>query len=331
MKGLFVILLVIPLFWSCDSFEQEKKEAQEIAEEMSLMISAIESYAKSSVETILPFFQSPEQYSDGLFDDAVYEFYDGIIYHNPDDQGYGKFFYSGYYPVGDEEKRKVKVLEHMIPHLQRLIEDSEYSEYMAQSYVITYDTLIVFYPWSDLISFIPPGRNIMDRRGWKSLNKEANPRREFQWTPPYVDTTGKGFVVDIIIPIDNGPKMEAFLGIDITISTLKEKFFDTSKQKLLLIDKNTSQLFAISSSAEELLGVENAEAFRYLSMIDNSEVNLPVMPDNLILNRTSSKPMKEIWDKIETEEQFEITVEKETYRTYRRFLEAPSWYLLLLE
>ncbi|MBB6480580.1 hypothetical protein [Spirochaeta isovalerica] len=334
MKGLrnvSVFISILLLLSSCGSFDKKKVRADEMAERITLMIKAMESYAVETADKVRPYFENPEDYEKGLYDDAVYEFYENVIYHNPVDQGHGKFLYSGYFPVGEKEMTKVKVMENVIPHLQWLVNEAEYSDYITQTYLITYDTLIVFYPWSDLISFIPPRRNIMDRGGWKTLNRENNPDRRWKWTPPYVDTTGKGFMVDLMLPVDNGDIMEAFLGIDIIISTIKEKFFDDSEENYLLVDEMTSQIIAISSGAVDLLGVENAEAFRYLNMIDNSNIYEQVMPDNLVLEKTNSPHMKELWLKGREAEDFVISISGKPEKVYKKVIEGPRWYLFLLE
>ncbi|MBN2659437.1 MAG: hypothetical protein JXR86_20440 [Spirochaetales bacterium] len=327
-----LLSLLIPLILgSCGTFDRKKARADQMAERISQMISAMESYAVETVEKVSPYFQKPEDYRAGLFDDAVYEFYEDVMYHNPQDQGNGKFLYSGYFPVGDKEMTKVKVMENVIPHLKWLVHDAEYADYITQTYLITFDTLIVFYPWSDLISFIPPKRNIMDRGGWKTMNRENNPDRGFKWTPPYVDTTGKGFMVDLMIPVDNGDFMEAFIGIDIIISTFRKKFFDEAEENYLLVDEMTSQIMAISPGAVELLGVENAEAFRYLDMIDNSEIYKQVMPENLVLEKTGSSFMKDLWMLGHEKNDFEISIDGKTRRVYKKVIKGPLWDLFLIE
>jgi hypothetical protein len=328
-----IILFLASLFilGGCNSFDRKKEKADLMAGRITSMIEAMESYANETLEKVKPYFTNPDKYSNGLFDDARYEFYENVMYHNPVDQGHGKFLYSGYFQVGEKEKEKVKVLENVIPHLQWLVHDAEYADYITQTYLITFDTLIVFYPWSDLISFIPPERNIMDRGGWKALYRESNPDREMKWTPPYVDTTGKGFMVDLMFPVDNGDFMEAFMGIDIIISTFREKFFENAEENYLLVDGMTSQIMAISPGAVDLLGVENAEAFRYLNMIDNSEIYKQVMPDNLVLEKTESAHMKELWQNALEKEDYSITIGTREKKVYRNIIEGPQWYLFLIE
>ncbi|MBI9099160.1 MAG: hypothetical protein JEY91_11815 [Spirochaetaceae bacterium] len=327
---LFVAHISI-IFISCNNFNERIETADLVANQIERMIRTVESDALFTAEKAREYFLYPQKYREGLFPDARYEFYDNVMYHNPEDQGNGKFLYSGYYPVHEKEREKVKILEHVIPDLKWLINESAYSEYLVQSYLITYDTLFVFYPYADLISFIPPERNIQDRTGWKIMNAENNPDRISKWTPPYVDTTGKGFIVDLLYPIDNQDMMEAFLGIDITISTLKNKFFDNVSEKMMLIDKTTSQIMAISDDAVDFLGVENAEAFRYLEMIDNSEIARQVMPDNLVLEKTSSEQMAELWSLLNANKDFSLLIDGKEHRVYRRLIEGPDWFLVLFE
>lgn len=327
---ILIAVAMVTLLWSCSDFEDNKAVADKIVSDIELMIQNIESDLAATVEGTFALFKDPETYKSGRYDDAVYTYHDDVIYHNPKDQGHGKFLYSGYYPVGEKEKEKVKTLEHAIPLLKWLADDSSYSDYITQTYLITFDTLIVFYPYGDLLAFIPPKRNIQDRGGWKLINEENNPKKTFKWTTPYIDTTGKGFIVDIMSPVYRGDKMEAYIGIDITISTLKEKFLNITEEKILLIDKQTAQIMAISPAAVEALGVDNIKAFLYLEMIENIEKVTQVMPDNLVLTKTESPHMKALWDNIENEE-FTILIGGAKHKVYKRLIESPQWYIVLIE
>jgi hypothetical protein len=331
VKKLIHPLIFLLLLSGCNNFDDKKMIADQVVSQIEKMIQTVEVDTLSTAAKSIEYFSNSSQYRNGLFPDTRYEFHDGIMYHNPVDEGNGKFLYSGFYPVEEKEKEKVKTLEYIIPDLKWLVHDSDYSDYIVQTYLITYDTLIIFYPYADLLSFIPPRRDIQGRGGWKNLNRTNNPYRLLMWTPPYVDTTGKGFMVDLISPVDNGDFMEAYLGIDITVSTLKKKFFDDVDEKMILIDKTTSQIMVISDEAVELLGVENAEAFRYLNMIDNSVTAKQVMPDNLVLNKTDSIHMIELWSKLGKEEVFSITIEGRQYKTYSRYIGNPQWYLVIFE
>ena len=327
MKRIYFLIIILILLTGCGSFNQKKQIADEISEKIEDMVKQIPKDVIKTADDSFELFQNPEKYADGLFPNAQYEFYDDVMYHNPADKGNGKFLYSGYYPVGEAEKKKVKVLEHIIPSLKWLIHESEYSEYIIQSYLTTYDTLIVFYPYADLVSFIPPKKNIQN----KGISIENNPEKSYKWTAPYVDIAGKGFIIDLIYPVYNQDFMEAFIGVDITISTLKKKLFDGIDEKMLLIDKNTAQIMIISDYAAQLLSVENIAAFKYLEMIENYEMARPAMPDNLILTKTGSPHMKELWSKIEDTETFFISIDGKKHQIYRKIISNPQWYLVIIE
>ncbi len=314
-----------------DDFLNQRERADELAEKIEHVMTRVREDLVDMADSSKKLFKNPAEYEAGLFPGRTYVYFNNIMYHNPVDDGNGEILYTGHVLVTEKEKKKVKAMEHLASDLKRLTERSEFADYIAQAYLITHDSMVVFYPFSDLAGYIPPGRDMRTRGGWKKSSPENNPERKHVWTPPYVDTVGKGFMVDVSCPVDNGRVMEAFTGVDITLKTIKEKFLTNMEEKILLIDKRSAQIFAMTDPCVKVLGVENIKAFKYLEMIENSGTKKVVMPDNLVLDRTTSPTMKALWSRLNSVTDFSIEIENRTHRVHAREIREAGWFLVLIE
>ncbi|MCP4692922.1 MAG: hypothetical protein GY859_33080 [Desulfobacterales bacterium] len=329
---MFVVFVFVVWLASCGSeFSKKRRKADDLAEKINHVIARIREDLVHVTERSKEIFKNPSRYEAGVFPGRKYVFFNNIMYHNPEDDGNGVILYTGHVPVTGEEKKKVKMMEHLVLELKGLTEKSEFSDFIAQAYLITHDSMIVFYPFIDLAGYIPPGRDMQSRGGWKRASLKNNPGKKHGWAPPYVDTVGKGFMVDVSCPLYNGDFLEAFTGADITLKTIKEQFLTGVEEKILLIDNQSSQIFAMTDPCVKLLGVENIKAFKYLEMIENQEIEKSVMPDNLVLNRTTSPTMKALWRRLNAFSDFTIEIEKKERQVHAKEIPEAGWTLVLIE
>lgn len=329
---LIVAIVFVVCSTGCgDDFLKKTETADALAEKIDHVTVRIRRDLIEMAGSSRKLFENPSPYEDGLYPDRTYVFFNDVMYQNPEDDGNGQILYTGYVPVTDREKKKVKVMEHLVPELKKLTETSEFSDFIAQAYLITHDSMVVFYPFSDLAGYIPPRRDMRSRGGWKKISPENNPERKHFWTPPYADTVGRGLMVDVCFPVYNGDALEAFTGLDITLETIKEKFLKDMEEKILLIDGKSSQLFAMTDPCADLLGVENIQAFKYLEMIENTGARNPAMPDDLVLEETTSPTLKNLWRRLRTASDFTMEIENREHRVHARSLAETGWILVLME
>lgn len=203
---------------------------------------------------------------------------------------------------------------------------------VTQVYFVTGDSLICNYPFVDNLSFVPPKRDIQTRRIWTGNDRANNPRRATTWSAPYVDTTGKGYIVDVNTVLDIDGVQAAALGADLTVKALKGEFSKRKDLKLLFLDPRSAKIVAMSAAFEEFFSMGNVEAFKYLRMIDNAAPDRPEIPDNLILTKTDSQPMRDIWAELSAgRTEFRIERGTRSLRAAAATLSETGWVLLLVE
>ncbi|MBL8968857.1 MAG: hypothetical protein JNG85_17775, partial [Spirochaetaceae bacterium] len=272
-----VTLALVPS--SCaDRFAEGAAEAGAIAAAMDAKTVAIRRGLLGVAEKGLEILSNPGAYASDLFPGRSFEFFKETVYHTPKDDGHGTLFSTGFVPVGPKEKARLKALEHLSPHQKAFVESGPAGGLVSQTYFITADSLFAFYPYADLLSYIPPKRDIRTRGIWLRFTEGPQSGAAYHWAAPYVDTTGKGYVVDVTCPVRSGGEFVAVAGADITLNALEAGLAARDDLNLILVEPASTQIIALSAAAERLFKVDNADAFKYLRMIEsNTGLDSPVM------------------------------------------------------
>lgn len=328
---LFFIVSLVGLAGCGDPFAGRVEKADVLAGAINSAMIGIREELGGIGESASAVLADVSAYSEGVFPEQDYEFHNDVVYYNPEDMGHGAFYYTGAKPVDGKRQQKVKALEHVIAEMTLLAELGTNAENVSQAYVITNDSLLVFYPYANLLPYIPPKRDMTTRGFWKHANRVVEMGMGEAWGTPHVDTTGKGYMVDIIVPILVGGELVAAAGADVTLKTLRKRFLAGSDEPLLLIDRRTSQVLAVTEAASNLLQVGNVEAFKYLDQIENVEDAPIVMPRNLVLDNTTSPVMRELWEGLKAGKDFSVNVAGESHRVHGVEISDPKWILVVLE
>ncbi|WP_223635488.1 sensor histidine kinase [Rhodobacter sp. TJ_12] len=139
------------------------------------------------------------------------------------DNGGSAVFYSGVVPVGTAEKEKVWRTVRLDP-LMRSIQQAD--PLIAQIYLNTWDSYNRIYPWFDVREVYAPKMDIPSYNFYYEADAAHNPGRGPVWTDAYVDPAGGGWMVSSIAPVYGPEKLEAVVGIDVTIGTIVDRVLD---------------------------------------------------------------------------------------------------------
>ncbi len=330
-KGLMIIILVVLTSISfCQSKDAElnKTSSEEIikmAEEINSILVNMREKVKELGEYAEYIYENEADFDISLVDfNSKYTFFDNIILYKPVNDGGGAYFYSGYYPVGVEEKKKVKLLENFEPKLKSI--QKERPEYIVQSYINTYDSLNIIYPYFDVIPQYAPNINIPDYNFYYEADKKHNPSRKAVWVKdPYIDPAGKGWMVSVIYPVYNDDFLEGVVGLDITISTLNKQFLINSDKKLMIVD-NESLLIAINKECADSLGLKLLKEHNYLESIMMDKFR----SEDIRLSNNESASIRELSEKLKTENEFNININNTQFHILKAPIPELKWDLVYI-
>lgn len=151
---------------------------------------------------------------------------DGVFYKTRDTGGSAVFF-SGAVPVGEAEQDKVWRTLRLDPLMKSIVEADPL---VTQVYVNTWDSLNRIYPFFDVLSTYAPGMDIPTYNFYYEADEAHNPERGVVWTDAYLDPAGSGWMVSAIAPVYSPQRLEAVVGIDVTVADIIAGVLDMELQ-----------------------------------------------------------------------------------------------------
>jgi hypothetical protein len=326
---LFILLISISL---CEDREADinsksmTEEIKQIASEVNSTLVTMRKKSKELGEYAEYIYKNSDEYEISLEGfETEYAFFDNIVLYKPEDDGGSAYFYSGYQPVGVNEKEKVRLLENFEPKLKSIQE--EYPSYIVQTYINTYDSLNIIYPYFDVIPQYAPNINIPDYNFYYEADQEHNPSREPVWVEePYIDPAGKGWMVSIISPIYNGDFLEGVVGLDITISTLNKIFLKGSGKKLMIVDDESLPI-AINKECADALQLKQLKEHNYLESIMMDKFR----SEDIKLSNNESAGIRELARRLNDEIDFHIEIDETMFHILIASIPELDWKLVYIE
>jgi len=172
---------------------------------------------------------------------------DGSYYTKEDSKSGGAaIFYSGTTPTKEEKQNKVA----MVLTQQTLMADIKNTQPLATSiHLNTFDSLNVSYPYFDVTSRYTNLVNTNFHNPYYDT-AEHNPSKNIKWTDVYLDPAGNGLITSTICPVYTNNFLEGFVGIDMTIGTITNKFLTINIpwQGCALLMTNDGSIIALPNS-----------------------------------------------------------------------------------
>lgn len=175
-------------------------------------------------------------------------------------------FYSGYHHVGPREIEKVwrtSQLDHTMRHIKAA------SPLVRQVYLNTWDSYNRIYPYFDVTSQYAPKMNIPSYNFYYEADEKHNPARKVVWTDAYVDPAGSGWMVSAIAPVHLSNRLEAVVGIDLTVETMIRRILalDLPWDGYAMLVGRDGTILALPPAGEKDLGLAELKDHDYADAI----------------------------------------------------------------
>lgn len=297
-----------------------RNDLQETAEKINIIFTDVKKDLKDLDRYTENLFENVDKYDTSI--DKMYEKYDmfddTILYKKRDDGG-AAYFYSGIVKVTDKERRKVKLLENM--EKQLIDFQKENSEYVVASYLNTWDTFNMIYPYFDVLTQYAPEIDVKDFNFYYEADEHYNPERKTVWVKdPYVDPAGNGWMISVISPIYNDDFLEGVLGADITMSTISKEFLANTGDRLMILN-NDSLLISINKACTEVLNLNELKNHNYLEAIKADTF----VPDDYKLSNNENSDIRKLVLKLKTKKEFEMVINNKQYTVICETIPELNW------
>ena len=247
------------------------------------------------------------------------------VFYKPLNDGNSAVFVSGHIPVDNTIKEVVFFTEPLDRELKEIV--SSYPE-IVQAYYNDRFSYNRIFPYFDVLTQYEPKMNIPEFNFYYLADQKHNPEKKAVWVKePYVDPAGRGWMVSAIAPVYVADKLEGVSGLDVTISTITERYIKALNNQFIILDKN-GVIVSINESLTGLLSLPRLEDHTYLETIKQDTYRT----DNFNLLNSKSRSVREAVSAIYHEGKNEIVFikDKEHVTILSEKIPELDWYILLV-
>lgn len=258
-------------------------------------------------------------------DRSKYHLAENGVFYKPVDDGKSAVFVSGYVPITDHIKDIVYFTEPVEDDLRGVTE--RFPE-VIQAYYNDKNSYNRIYPFFDVLSQYEPHMNIPDFNFYYLADKEHNPQKGGVWVnEPYVDPAGRGWMISAIAPVYVGAEVEGVAGLDVTISTITDRYTTGLKNAFIILD-GRGMLVSLNESLTGLLALPKLQEHAYLETIKQDTYRTDHF--NLLNSKSKSvrKAMNEIYNGGKNKVQFSHGNDNITILAAK--IKELSWYIMLV-
>lgn len=227
---------------------------------------------------------------------------------------------TGYEPIDLSLKKrlyKTEVLEKV------LIKPYNNHALIDQGYYIEGNGLLRVYPSVRIVNNISPRTNFFDISVFDKVM--AKEKRSIQWfTIPFLNPSGRNWVISLFNPIYNDNALQGVLGYDIVVSNFEAQYLE----KDMLLINQAGDIISVDSSLYQLLNIKSREHDVYYE-----EIMAGKLPDNSYnLGNSKIKIIREMYSKIIAgETNFNIRLDREYFIISKKVETIDSYLIKILK
>jgi len=250
-----------------------------------------------------------------------YAYFEGKAFYKKNVGGCG-LWASGLVPIGDAERRRIRVLSGFEGEV---IDYARANEMVELAYMLTTDHVGMFYPPFDAVSLLPPGVDFHEAYKPYYLAEPGNdPARKTIWVDTYVDATGNGYVSTASAPIYAGDAFLGVVGCDIMLEKVGRTFLRQDRMQML-VDRHSLVLCA-SGPLRNHVPLKSLGMYYYTDSVEKDEY----APEEFRLANSADESIRRLGVSLLEKDRFPVTVAGEQYTCSVETVPETGWRLVEL-
>ncbi|RYV04235.1 histidine kinase [Shewanella sp. OPT22] len=151
-------------------------------------------------------------------------------------------------------------------------------------YYISKQKMMSYYPWpKDSSTF---REELLNQKQFQLVGPEMNPQRSVSWRPAYVDSTNKGLLTTLEVPIYDNDSFMGSINLDMTLAELSKqiRLYFKMPGTVILLDQNNNVLFHSDIDSSDMTRVYHISQRIPAELHSLSESDLFEAQDGFIRN-----------------------------------------------
>jgi len=250
-----------------------------------------------------------------------YAYFEDKAFYKKDVGGCG-LWASGLTPVGETERRRIRVLSGFE---QPIIDYARANEMVELAYVLTSDHVGMFYPPFDAVSLLPPGVDFHQAyKPFYLAEPKNDPEGRTIWVDTYIDATGNGYVSTASAPVYAAGAFLGVVGCDIMLEKVGRKFLRPDRMQML-VDRHSLVLCA-SDPLLRNLRLQALGMYYYIESVEKDEY----APEEFRLVNHRDEAVRRLGEALFREARFSVTLAGEHYTCSVAAVPETGWRLVEL-
>ncbi|MFC2152173.1 PDC sensor domain-containing protein [Bacteroidota bacterium] len=324
MKRLVLILVVIfSIFSSCKNLQEEDlnlRHLNHIAESINSDLNSIKNEIINLTRTLqykIPF----DKEISGLPTDKYHYQSDQIFYCT-----YNSSQSAVYYPSN----------RNLSASLKRVIVNSEYLDsffinsvqkkpLLAQIYFLDTNSFLRIYPYIDVSNYLKSSVDPKIFDPYQTAKEKPFIENHAYWIDrPFADPYGRGWIISCVEPIYYRDRFLGILSGDITLYSLKKKYFSSDSETIIMIDQK-GKIICCTKEAAKITNIPMLRAFQYYKPVTE---NIYAFSKPSLLDHKNKQLRKAIKSLISGKDKEIFFIENNMYTIYKSHIRETDWLLL---
>jgi diguanylate cyclase (GGDEF)-like protein len=242
--------------------------------------------------------------------------------------GHSSVFVSSNTDLGPEISEKIVKTEKMEVRFGTLVDSNPN---LISSHFISWDNVVRTYPFvEDFYDKHPYDFDLTKSKNYYLADEKRNPSRESVWTAPYLDPSGKGWMLSNLVPVYKNDFLEGVNVLTVTLNTFSKHILSKDLQWSsggIVMDQH-GNILTMSRSAEKFLGLSDVTNYNLKDKSENQAVTRPTKFNLLKQNTMTGMYFSEFFNG--NEESIEFKLQDQEYLVTKRVIPETGWQLFIL-
>lgn len=196
---------------------------------------------------------------------------------------------------------------------------------LSQIYFLDTNSFLRIYPYIDVISYLKNSIDLRDFIAYKIANRQPFIQDKAYWTnQPFADPYGRGWIISCTEPIYYRDRFIGVLSGDITLRSIKDKYFSSGTQSILLIDR-VGKIICCTKEGAKIANIPLLREFNYYKPVTE---NIYVFNSPSLTEHQNKSFKNAITSLLEGKNKESFSIDNEKYTIYKSYISETDWFLL---
>ncbi len=196
---------------------------------------------------------------------------------------------------------------------------------LAQVYFLDTNSFLRIYPYINVVNYLNSSINLTQLHAYKSFNdKPYNEERAYWLNKPFADPYGRGWVVSCVQPVYYHDKFLAILSGDITLHSIKNKYFGSDSEIMILTDQKAN-LICCTREASKIFNVPINREYRYYKPVTEC---IFMYSNPTLTNHENKNFRKAVHSLLAGKNKETFYIDNKKYSIYKSNITETNWLLL---